>query len=47
MIQVSNSEGELNRSSSVCTSRFVFVRAFIGSEKEEEEMPLIRKRGFV
>ena len=47
MIQVSDSEDELDRFSGVRTSRFIFARIANNlEEEEEEEMPLERKRGF-
>lgn len=47
MIQVSDSEDELDKSSSFRTSRFVVVCAVISSreEEEEEEMSLTGKKG--
>ena len=44
MIQVSNSEDELDRSSGICALGFIVVR-IASSSKEEKEMPLERKRG--
>ena len=47
MIQVSDSEDELDRFSGVRTSGFIFARIANNlEEEEEEEMPLERKRGF-
>ena len=46
MIQVSDSEDELDRFSGVRTSGFIVARiASDSEEEEEEEMPLERKRG--
>ena len=45
MIQVSNSEDELDRSSSVWPSRFVIACIASSLEEEEEEIPLERKKG--
>ena len=49
MIQVSNSEDELEKSSGVCAPRFIVARIANSSkeeeEEEEEEMLLDRKRG--
>ena len=44
MIQVSNSEDELDRSSGICALGFIVVR-IASSSKEEKEMTLERKRG--
>ena len=48
VIQVSDSEDELDKSSGVCTSGFIvecIARRLEEEEEEEEEMPLERKRG--
>ena len=45
MIQVSDSEDELDRSSSVYTLKFVVTCINNSSEEEEEGMFLNRKRG--
>lgn len=46
VIQVTDSEDELDRSSSIHTFVFIVARVASGSkEEEEEEMPLERKKG--
>ena len=45
MIQVSDSEDKLDRSSNVRTSRFIVARVDNSLEEEEEEMAMNRKRG--
>lgn len=45
MIQVLDSENELDKSSNVCTPRFIVAQVDNSSEEEEEEMALNRKKG--
>ena len=44
MIQVSDSEDELDRSSGVRSSGFIVAHITSNLEEEEEEMPLVRKK---
>lgn len=46
MIQLSNSESELDRSSVVCSPKFIVARVDDSSEKEEE-MALNKKKGLL
>ena len=45
MIQVSDSEDKLDKSSNVRTSRFIVAQVANSLEEEEEEMAMNRKRG--